>query len=80
MGSSHSGCAMSLASGWRSRSATILRRLKVSWTTQLPCQRCIGRPVFSISQRPRLRSGAKRISRPSGTARTIFSALDEVQM
>jgi len=38
------------------------------------------RPIFSISQRPRFLSGAKRISLSAGTARTIFSALDEVQM
>jgi hypothetical protein len=54
--------------------------LNVSWTTQLPCHRRILRPVFCMSQRPRFLSGAKRISLSSGTARTIFSAFDDVQM
>ena len=78
--SSHSGCATISAPGFRSISPTSFRSLKVSWTRQLPGQWIIARPVTFSRYRPRLRSGAKRIVRSSGMARTIFSAFDDVQM
>ena len=77
---SHSGCAISSASGWRTLSFCSCRSVNCSWTIQKPGHFTSGRPVFFSTQAPRWRSGAKTMGVPAGKLLTIFSALLEVQI
>lgn len=80
MASSHSGCAMSFASGCRCLSFVIFSWLNISCTIQVPFHSTISLPVFSITYLPRLRSGANMTGVSGGRVSTIFTALLLVQI
>ncbi len=78
MRGSHSGCAMTSASGWRVTRSRSFCSENVSWTTHVPGQTTNFRSSFFSSHAARLRSGAKTTG--SGICRRMTSADDDVTM